>query len=263
MEKVNEYVGFRGCLNCDKKLLYYQTKYCSHSCRSEWVNKNRKLCLTCQKPLQDQRRTYCSHACRTKSKQTIIICETCHKEFEIRDAWAVRNRNIRFCSDVCSAKVNRVHKVDDSYFSTPLTPDKIITLGKIIVCGNIRSYNTLTLISDLATISDIRDRLSCDYKIRKTDRGFYRLEIVSSQLVCDLVGLGLEVNPMYQELPPYDWDLLWEGIKGTHVVNGWIFRSYRMACEVKDKLNLKGDIVSEYWRDIHKDWMFWEWRIID
>jgi hypothetical protein len=261
MKKSNDTKGFRECQFCQTKLTGRNKKYCNNTCLQNHLKKNKKYCQTCQKPLRERKSTYCSHACRTKSKQTIIICQNCGNSFEIHDAWAVKNRGIKYCSDVCmNEKKGRKYDIDESYFSD-LNKGKIITLGQIICIGYIRNWRTITMISDFVTLTDINNKLSSNYKIVKSDRGLWRLEVISCKMVLDLIGLGLELNPMYQELPSYDWELLLEGMKKTHVYgDGWVFRSFRLAQEVKFRLG--GEIVSQYWRDVHKDWMFWEWRII-
>jgi hypothetical protein len=167
---------------------------------------------------------------------------------------------MKFCSEGC--KKRRYH-LDESYFSDPLTTDKKITLGQIITIGEIVDYRFIKMFSDLTTLEDINSKLGSTYKIKKSDKGLWRLDILSEKMVLDLVRLGLGDKPLYQDVP----DDLWDGIKKTHCysvaddgVN--VFRTDRskVALWVRDKFGGKIDCVMG--KDMYKGIMVCEWVVV-
>lgn len=176
-------------------------------------------CQNCQK--ETKNKFYCSNKCvgqsmglnRRKDNLFNLTCQKCGKEFTHTLSYDIKVGRMKYCSTECRA---RKYLVNDSYFASPLTSDKLITLGQIIACGHLRNYRTLKIFSTLSVLEDIASKLGSTYPIEKSDKGLYSLIINSTQMVSDLVELGLGEEHLKMEVPGFDGDILWEGLKSTH-----------------------------------------------
>ncbi len=195
----------------------------------------KRYCKNCNKELSRKNGIYCTKECMIESCFITLNCIKCNKEFIYHrindDLDILKNRH---CSKECQRRKN---SLNENYFNEELTNEKIIILGKIIVCGWHSNPKKLHIISDMNTINDINDKLGSDYKPKKSQDGLYHLIMFSEKLVNSLIILGLGNNPMYQELPFYDFDLLLEGIKQSHVYTNkdniiYTLRSSRLALEL-------------------------------
>ena len=172
----------------------------------------------------------------------------------------IKRGKMKFCSKACKT---RKYHLEHSYFSGPLTPEKKITLGQIITIGEIVDYRFIKMFSDLTTLEDINSKLNSTYKIKKSDKSLYRLDILSEQLVLDLIELGLTDKGLYQDVP----DDLWEGLKKTHCysvaddgVNVFKIDRSKVALWVRDKFGGKIDCVTS--KDMYKGVMMCEWVVV-
>ena len=219
-------------------------------------------CLTCGEPTKNIK--FCSRKCSASRyiKRHNLICQNCGKHFTHNNMYDIKRGKMKFCSEACKT---RRYRLDESYFTPPLTNDKLITLGQIIGIGEIVDYRFIKMFSDLTTLEDINRKLGSTYKIRKSDKGLWRLDILSEKMVLDLVELGVVSKPLYQDVPHYDF--MWEGLKRTHCysvaedgVN--VFRTDRskVALWVRDKFGGKMECVMG--KDMYKGVMMCEWVIV-
>lgn len=219
-----------------------------------------KPCLTCGEITKNIK--FCSRKCSASRfiKRHDLICQNCGKSFTHNNIYDINRGKMKYCSEAC--KKRRYH-LDHSYFSMPLTEEKRITLGQIIVIGEIVDYRSIKMFSDLSTLEDINIKLESTYRIKKSDKGLYRLDIISERMVLDLVRLGLSNRFLYQDVP----DDLWEGLKRTHCfsladdgVN--IFRTDRskVALWVCDRFGGKMECITG--KDMYKGIMFCEWVVV-
>ena len=238
------------CLNCDNFVSLKKNKFCSPDCYGKYKTiRKYKTCLLCDRPTHNKQ--YCSKECKDKILNVSLNCKGCGKEFLFhKNRFDLDVSDGRYCSNICRA---RLIPLDENYFDF-ITDEKIILLGKIIVCGWHSDFRTLHVISDFSTLSDINIELSSGYSIKRSMGKLGHLIITSERLVSKLISLGLCDNPMYQELPFYDFDLLLIGIRNTHVfeiVNGrevFKFRSSRISMEISDRLGMR--IVERFFKDM-------------
>ena len=219
-----------------------------------------KPCLICGESTKN--RKFCSKKCSASRyiKRHNLICQNCGKPFTHNNMYDINRGKMKFCSEAC--KRRRYH-LDESYFSDPLTTDKKITLGQIITIGEIVDYRSIKMFSDLSTLEDINSKLGSTYKIKKSDKGLYRLDILSEKMVLDLVRLGLGDKPLYQDVP----DDLWDGLKKTHCYSVAddgvrVFRTDRskVALWVCDRFGGKMDCQTM--KDMYKGIMVCEWVVV-
>jgi len=219
-----------------------------------------KPCLICGEPTQNK--VFCSRKCSATRyiKRHNLICQNCGKSFTHNNMYDINRGKMKYCSEAC--KTRRYH-LNESYFTPPLTHDKKITLGQIITIGEIVDYRSIKMFSDLATLEDINNKLESTYKIKKSDKGLYRLDILSEKMVLDLVRLGLGNKALYQDVP----DDLWDGIKRTHCYmvaedGVSVFRTDRskVALWVCDRFG--GKIDCQTMKDMYKGIMVCEWVVV-
>ena len=132
---------------------------------------------------------------------TTLTCLNCGKDFKVTSTYFVTKRPTKYCSKHC---VKSNHNIINDYFTPPLTPDKLITLGQFTATAHIQNDHTIIVRSDQSTIDDIQTKLNSTYPVSKSDNGKLKLKISSSQMVSDLSNYGIVHNPMYQEFIPYD-----------------------------------------------------------
>ena len=201
-------------------------QYCSRECFYLWKHSHAinpaKPCEQCGKMTVNKK--YCGKECRSVHLNVIIKCKCCGRDFNYhKSKYDIDVSDGRYCSNNCRARL--VH-LNEWYFSDLTTgdekstpTDKIITLGQIIVTGWHSDFKSLHIVSDRTTLEDINNKLNSGYSIEVFDRvrDLYRINIYSERMVSDLVLLGLGQDPFYQELPSYDFDIILEGIRSTHV----------------------------------------------
>lgn len=161
-----------------------------------------KRCKNCKKKIKNNNKTYCSNECYLKPAE--VTCQNCGKVFYHHNKYNIRIGNVRFCGNACK---NKGYKLNASYFSGELTPEKLVTLGQLICTSYIYRYNILLVYSDEKTLQDIRERLSTDVVIKPSDRGLggFKMWITSEPMVNDLFRLGVPQTGLpYAEYPEYD-----------------------------------------------------------
>ena len=177
-------------------------------------------------------------------------CQTCQKEFPIYNSYLLTKRPILHCSKSCSNKRN---SIDNTYFSEPLTPDKLITLGQFTATSFIQNDHTIIVRSDLQTITDIQTKLNSTYPVTKSDNGKLKLKISSSQMVSDLSNYGIVHNPIYQEFIPYD---ILQGLLQTdcyEMKDGvQMFRTPSSKLSLEVSRLVSGSIISETYKDVFR-----------
>ena len=234
------------CLQCDGPLKRGSKKFCSTDCYS----KNRTI--TIPKPCQvcgtlTDHKTFCSDVCRYKHIEIITTnCLTCNKQFIFKRAGCYKLVDKLYCSDNCK---KRLYKVNQSYFKT-ITFEVIKTIGVIFCCGWHSDFRTLHVVTSYDMLVEIMRRMGSDYKITKSDRGLYQVEIRSEEIISDLIEMGLTREPMINELPSYDFEIMLEGIRESHVMGeGGVMRfdSSRIAWEVAWRKGL--GVMSETFKD--------------
>lgn len=208
------------------------------------------ICATCQK---ESKKKFCSLECYYVYRRSIqydCVCETCGKSFIVKNGAYIRLQRMKHCSHQCK---NRKYSCDESYFQGELTPEKIITLGQIIACGQLENINEIKIFSDVETINDIQRKLNSNYEIKKSDRDLHRIDFKSERLLNDLLDLGLTHNMLTQDVPRDD---LWEGMKSTHCYNEkdgvctFITESSKISRWVEDKFST--DVVTKQWRRVNR-----------
>ena len=208
------------------------------------------ICATCQK---ESKKKFCSLECYYVYRRSIqydCVCETCGKSFIVKNGAYIRLKRMKHCSHQCK---NRKYSCDENYFQGELTPEKIITLGQIIACGQLENINEIKIFSDVETINDIQRKLNSNYEIKKSDRDLHRIDFKSERLLNDLLDLGLTHNILTQDVPRDD---LWEGMKSTHCYNEkdgvctFITESSKISRWVEDKFST--DVVTKQWRRINR-----------
>ena len=217
-------------------------------------------CLTCGKPTKNIK--FCSRKCSASRyiKRHDLVCQNCGKSFTHNNMYDIKRGKMKYCSEAC--KTRRYH-LDESYFSDDLTLDKKVTLGQIIAIGEIVDYRSIKMFSDLSTLEDINNKLLSTYGIKKSDKGLYRLDILSDKMVLDLVRLGLSNKPLFQDVP----DDLWEGLKRTHCygvaedgVNVFKTDRSKVALWVMDRFGGKMECITK--KDMYKGIMVCEWVVV-
>ena len=224
------------CKGCGDPIKNLRNKlFCSKQCYRPKRQVGR-VCSICFGPMSKRNKEFCSKKCMGESKKNLIM-----KKYECKRCGEIYYRGsglkpTTFCSKRCRSMV---YNINHLYFSD-ITNDKIIMIGRLIVIGYIRDYRTIILQSSKEVLDDISKILDSDYEIVKSDRGLYRVTITSERMVSSLIGI-LCNDPMYQELPPYDFDLLISGIRQTHCYKDGIYtlNSSRVASELADRLGMR------------------------
>ena len=187
-------------------------------------------------------------------------CLTCGKQFKLTRTYYIDKKPVLHCSYACSNKRNTINQ---SYFSDPLTPDKLITLGQFVATSFIQNDHTIIVRSDLQTITDIQTKLNSNYPVIKSDQNKLKLKISSSQMVSDLSNYGMVHNPMFQEYIPYD---IFQGLlqtdcyKMTDGVQTFRTPSSKLAMEVCYLVG--GEIITETYKDVPKGVLGCYWVVI-
>lgn len=196
-----------------------------------------------------------------KSEVKLIrTCLTCQKEFNIYRTYYIHKEPKLYCSYSCK---NQKYSLDHSYFTTPLTPDKLITLGQFTATAFIQNDHTIIVRSDLQTITDIQTKLNSNHPVINSDQNKLRLKITSSQMVSDLSSYGIVHNQLFQEFISYD---ILEGLLKTDcykIVDGVkMFRtlSSKLALEVCYRVG--GDIITETYKDVPRGVLGCEFVVI-
>lgn len=204
------------------------------------------ICQTCKK---ESKNKFCSLDCYYIYRRSIVhecVCETCGKSFTVKNGAYIRLNRMRHCSHECK---NRKKTCNEDYFKGELTQDKLITLGQIMVTGQLEGRNELKIFSDIETLEDIKRKLNANYSIIKSDKGLHRVNFTSQRLVGDLLDLGLTHNKLKQDIPRDD---LWRGMKKTHCykeegdICTFTTESSKISRWVEDKFSTK--VVSKNFR---------------
>jgi hypothetical protein len=217
-------------------------------------------CLVCNKETINSK--YCSYICSGKSKvrQYETICQKCNATFYHNNKSYIRLGRLKYCSQECK---NRKFDVDNQYFSSDLSDEKLITLGQIIATSEIINHKSFKIFSDIETLNDINDKLKSNYPIEKSSKGKYRITIMDDKIVTDLIRHGLTDEYMKQDVPRDD---LWEGLKRTDLYSEedglCLFKTeaYKIALWVKNKFD--GEIVSKTFKDVAKGALCIEYLVI-
>ncbi len=187
---------------------------------------------------------------RNRPIKLIRACQTCGKDFPITNSYLINKRPTLYCSHACSNKRNTINQ---SYFTPPLTTDKLITLGQFVATSFIQNDHTIIVRSDQSTIDDIQTKLNSTYPVSKSDNGKLKLKISSSQMVQDLGELGIVHNPMYQEFIPYD---ILPGLLSTdcyEMKDGvQMFRTPSSKLSLEVSRLVGGEIITETYKDVSK-----------
>ena len=187
-------------------------------------------------------------------------CLSCGGTFSITNSYYIEKRPVVYCSKGCK---NNKYGLNYTYFSPPLTKEKLITLGKIVATGFVQNDHTIIVRSDQATIDDIQSKLGSRYPIENSDNGKLRLKISSTQMVQDMGEFGLVHNPIYQEFIPYD---ILEGLLRTDCykmkdgVHTFRTPSSKLALEVSRLVS--GRIISETYKDVFKGVLGCDWIVV-
>ena len=187
-------------------------------------------------------------------------CLTCGNPFHIYNGYYIDKRPILYCSITCT---NQKYPLNHTYFTPPLTPDKLITLGQFIATGFIQNDHTIIIRSDQSTIDDIQDKIGSKYPVIKSDQNKLRLKISSSQMVSDLGEYGMVHNPMFQEFIPYD---ILEGLLRTDCyemkdgVQKFRTPSSKLSLEVSRLVG--GTVISETYKDVFRGVLGIEYVVI-
>ena len=187
-------------------------------------------------------------------------CLTCGNPFHIYNGYYIDKRPILYCSITCR---NQKYSLNHTYFTPPLTPDKLITLGQFIATGFIQNDHTIIIRSDQSTIDDIQEKIGSKYPVSKSDQGKLRLKISSSQMVRDLGEFGMVHNPMFQEFIPYD---ILPGLLKTdcyEMKDGvQMFRTPSSKLSLEVSRLVGGTVISETYKDVYKGVLGCEWVVV-
>jgi len=187
-------------------------------------------------------------------------CLTCGKEFRLARTYYIDKRPVHHCSHACSNKKNTINQ---SYFTPPLTPDTLITLGQMVATSFIQNDHTIIVRSDLQTITDIQSKLNSNYPVIKSDQNKLKLKISSSQMVSDLSNYGIVHNPLYQEFIPYD---ILPGLLQTDCYKTkdgvQMFRTPSSKLSLEVARLVGGEIITETYKDVPKGVLGCEYVVI-
>ena len=103
-----------------------------------------------------------------------ITCQNCGTTFSVYNSYLVHRRPKKYCSLEC---INSKFSLNQSYFTTPLTPDKLITLGQFTATAFIQNDHTIIVRSDEQTLQDIQTKLNSNYPVSKSDNNKLKLKI--------------------------------------------------------------------------------------
>jgi hypothetical protein len=187
-------------------------------------------------------------------------CLTCGKQFKLTRTYYIDKKPVLHCSYACS---NKRSTINQSYFTPPLTPDKLITLGQFTATAFIQNDHTIFVRSDLQTITDIQTKINSNYPVIKSDQNKLKLKISSSQMVSDLSNYGIVHNPMFQEYIPYD---IFQGLLQTDCyktkdgVQTFRTPSSKLALEVCYRVG--GEIITETYKDVPKGVLGCYWVVM-
>jgi len=177
-------------------------------------------------------------------------CLNCGNQFKLTRTYYIDKKPVLYCSYACSNKRNTINQ---SYFTPPLTSDKLITLGQFVATAHIQNDHTIIVRSDQSTIQDIQTKLNSNQPVIKSDQNKLKLKISSSQMVKDLSSYGIVHNQLFQEFIPYD---ILPGLLQTDCYEKkdgvQIFRtpSSKLALEVCYRVG--GKIITETYKDVPK-----------
>ena len=177
-------------------------------------------------------------------------CLTCGNPFHIYNGYYIDKRPILYCSITCT---NQKYSLNHSYFNSPLTPDKLITLGQFTATSFIQNDHTIIVRSDEQTLQDIQTKLNSNYPVSKSDQNKLKLKISSSQMVSDLSNYGIVHNPLYQEYIPYD---ILPGLLQTDCYKTkdgvQMFRTPSSKLSLEVARLVGGEIITETFKDVPK-----------
>ncbi len=185
-----------------------------------------------------------------RKSPTIQTCLNCGLTFSIYNSYLVTKRPTLYCSVGCG---KTKHSVNQRYFSPPLTPDKLITLGQFVATSYIQNDHTIIVRSDEVTLNDIQRKLNSTYPIEKSDNGKLKISIRSSQIVRDLGDYGIVHNPLFQEYPPYD---ILTGLLSTDCYEkkdgAQMFRTPSSKLSLEVARLVGGEVITETYKDIFR-----------
>lgn len=187
-------------------------------------------------------------------------CLSCGEPFDIYNGYYIDKRPVLHCSLSCK---NNKYGGRYDYFTPPLTSEKLITLGQIVATGFVQNNHTIIVRSNQSTIDDIQLAIGSKYPISNSDGGKLRLKISSSQMVSDLMDMGLVHNPLYQDFIPYD---IIQGLLRTDCyekkdgVQTFRTPSSKLALEFARLVG--GKIISETYKDVFKGVLGLDWVVI-
>ena len=191
---------------------------------------------------------------------TTLTCLNCGKDFKVTSTYFVTKRPTKYCSKHC---VKSNHNIINDYFNSPLTPDKLITLGQFTATAHIQNDHTIIVRSDQSTIDDIQTKLNSTYPVSKSDNNKLKLKISSSQMVSDLSNYGIVHNPLYQEFIPYD---ILPGLLQTDCYKTkdgvQMFRTPSSKLSLEVARLVGGDIITETYKDVSKGVLACDWVVV-
>jgi len=187
-------------------------------------------------------------------------CLSCGNPFHIYNGYYIDKRPILYCSITCT---NQKYSLNHSYFNSPLTPDKLITLGQFTATAFIQNDHTIIVRSDEQTLKDIQTKINSNYPVSKSDNNKLKLKISSSQMVSDLSNYGIVHNPLFQEYPPYD---ILEGLLQTDCYKTkdgvQMFRTPSSKLSLEVARLVGGEIITETYKDIFRGVLGCEWVVV-
>ena len=196
----------------------------------------------------------------TRSDNMTRTCLSCGKLFTLARSYYIDKRPVHHCSHACSNKRNTINQ---SYFTPPLTTDKLITLGQMVATAYIQDQVTIVVKSDQSTIDDIQTKLNSNYPVSKSDNNKLKLKISSSQMVSDLSNYGIVHNPLFQEYPPYD---ILPGLLQTDCYKTkdgvQMFRTPSSKLSLEVARLVGGEIITETYKDVPKGVLGCEWVVV-
>jgi hypothetical protein len=188
-----------------------------------------------------------------------ITCQTCGKDFTVKNKWLVTTLNQRYCSHACR---NRKNKLNEDYFSQ-INSDNLHTFGQVIGTSFIHDFQTIYIRSDQLTLQKIQSKIGSDYPIKNSELGKFQIKIQSIKMVNFLLSHGLSTNRYFQEFPPYD---ILTGLLDTDCykeIDGvQTFRtpSSKLALEVCYLVG--GEIITETYKDVPKGVLGCDWVVV-
>ena len=188
-----------------------------------------------------------------------IICQTCGKDFIVKNKWLVTTLNQRYCSHACR---NRKNKLNEDYFGQ-IDSVNLHTFGQVIGTSFIHDFQTIYIRSDSVTLEKIQSKLESDYKIKNSELGKFQIKIQSIKMVNFLLEHGLSESPYLQEFPSYD---ILSGLLDTDCykevggIRTFRHHSHKLILEMQYRLG--GEIITETYKDIPRGILGCWWVLV-